>query len=254
MKTRLLILGSAVMLSLTAHAAIITGGAFPDSGYIPDGSAAGSSGTATASGLLPSITDVSVNLNISGGYNGDLYAYLSYGGVLVPLLNRVGVQTTGGAFGYSAGGMIVTLADGYTDIHTVSSPTSSGTYSPDGRQISPLAAPSVFDATGTIGFSAFNGMNPNGTWTLFIADLSSGAQSQLASWSLGIIAEVPEPANVALGIFAGVFLVVSLARSQRVQKLFRRASAHWSQSALRPLSSVLCPRPAATKGLLSTAG
>ncbi len=50
-----------------------------------------------------------MNLNISGGYNGDLYAYLSYGGALVPLLNRVGVGS-GDAFGYATAGMNVTLS------------------------------------------------------------------------------------------------------------------------------------------------
>ena len=75
-------------------------------------------------------------------------------------------------------------------------------------------------------FANFNGLNPNGTWTLFIADLSAGDQSQLVSWDLNIIAVVPEPVNVALGIFAGVFLAIPLARDQRVRKLFHRALAH----------------------------
>ena len=58
----------------------------------------------------------------------------------------------------------------------------------------------------------------NGTWTLFLADLSAGAQSQLVSWELDITA-VPEPVNVALGIFAGVFLAVTLVSRVRVRKL-----------------------------------
>src|ERR1035438_7189056 len=100
-----------LMLALTAQAGI-SYSTFANSGLIPDGSPVGSSGTATASGYLPSISDISVNLNISGGYNGDLYAYLSYGGVLVPLLNRVGVTGTGGgdAFGYGETGFNVTLS------------------------------------------------------------------------------------------------------------------------------------------------
>jgi hypothetical protein len=74
-------------------------------------------------------------------------------------------------------------------------------------------------------------MNPNGTWTLFIADLSAGAQSQLVGWSLNVTAaEVPEPVNVALGIFAGVFLMVILVRSrpvlQRIHQL-RAAVVQW---------------------------
>jgi subtilisin-like proprotein convertase family protein len=226
MKLQLLTLSSTVMLTLTAHAGIFTS----VNANIPDGSAVGWSGTAKAGGYAAHITDVSVTLNISGGYNGDLYAYLSHGGVLVPLLNRVGVGT-GDAFGYGTAGMNITLADGYTDIHTVAAPISGNSYAPDGRAIIP--ATSLPDLTGSrVNFGAYydNGVNPNGTWTLFIADLSKGGQSQLVSWDLGIIAEVPEPANVALGIFAGVFLVVTAARSQwarnRVQRC-RAAFVRW---------------------------
>jgi hypothetical protein len=64
---------------------------------------------------------------------------------------------------------------------------------------------------------------------LFIADLSAGSQSQLDSWSLNISA-VPEPVNVALGIFGGVFLVVILATSRPVRNrvhCWRLAVAHW---------------------------
>src|ERR1035437_3050659 len=215
-----------LMLALTAHAGV-SYSTFANSGLIPDGSPVGSSGTATASGYLPSISDISVKLNISGGYNGDLYAYLSYGGVLVPLLNRVGVGS-GDAFGYSDTGFNVTLSSaGAFDVHTYGSHGPSingsgqltGTWQPDGRAIDPLGAPSTFDAPGTVTFGSYTGLNPNGTWTLFLADLSAGAQSQLVSWNLDITA-VPEPVNVALGIFAGVFLVITLARSQQMRKLF----------------------------------
>lgn len=70
-------------------------------------------------------------------------------------------------------------------------------------------------------FGSYNGLNPNGTWTLFIADLSGGGQSQLVSWELDITA-VPEPVNLALGVFAGVFLVVILAKSRRVRNRLHR--------------------------------
>ena len=116
MRTRLLILSVVATLASTIQAGIIYSAT---SGTIPDGNPAGWSATATVSGYGPSITDVSVNLNISGGYNGDLYAYLSYGGVLVPLLNRVGVGTGNRALATRRAGMNITLADGYTDIHTV---------------------------------------------------------------------------------------------------------------------------------------
>jgi hypothetical protein len=222
------------MLALTSHAGI-SYSTFANSGLIPDGSPVGSSGTAAASGFLPTISDISVKLNISGGYNGDLYAYLSYGGVLIPLLNRVGVTGTGGgdAFGYGDTGFNVTLSSaGANDVHFYGnhSPSFSGgqltgTWQPDGRAIDPQSSPSAFDSASRVSFGSYNGLNPNGTWTLFIADMSAGAQSQLVSWELDITA-VPEPVNVALGIFAGVFLVITLARSQQVRKLFHAAPAH----------------------------
>jgi len=48
--------------------------------------------------------------------------------------------------------------------------------------------------------STFLGYDPNGTWTVHFADGSPGGESTLVSWSLDITA-VPEPANLALGIF-----------------------------------------------------
>jgi hypothetical protein len=65
-------------------------------------------------------------------------------------------------------------------------------------------------------------LNPNSTWGLVLWDnSSSGIENALVSWTLDITA-VPEPENVALGCFAGVFLVVSLVRSQRVRKRVHR--------------------------------
>ncbi|HOC57126.1 MAG TPA: hypothetical protein PKI20_16025 [Verrucomicrobiota bacterium] len=227
----------ALLLALTARAGIIYSPANNVNLTIDDGDPTGHTLTATASGYLPTIIDIRVTLNIvgvDGGWNGDLYCYLTYNNVLVPLLNRVGVQT-GDAFGYEgAPGMNITLAGdpgGYDDIHWTESPTSGGTYAPDGRLISPalgpdpFSQPEDFDADGTIGFSAYNGMNPNGTWTLFIADMSLGDTHQLVSWSLQITA-VPEPVNVALGIFGSVVLVVAVARRGRMREAVSRAVGH----------------------------
>jgi hypothetical protein len=188
---------------------------------IPDGNLSGWSDSHTFSAIPSVIESVTVDLSISGGYNGDLYAYLSHGGALVPLLNRVGVGT-GNSFGYSTSGMTLTLSDaGTLNIHGVSAPSSGGTYRPDGRAIDPLSAVSAFDAAGVVSFgSAFGPKDANGAWTLFLADVSGGGgQPVLQGWSLDITA-VPEPVNVALGCFAGVFGVVSIGRSQRVRKMF----------------------------------
>ena len=65
--------------------------------------------------------------------------------------------------------------------------------------------------------SSFNGLDPNGTWTLFIADVSGGDQSTLVSWELDITA-VPEPVTVALGIFGGLFAFLGAARLWRLRR------------------------------------
>ena len=226
MKRQLVICSLALIMAWTAHGGIIYNPANNINANIPDGSPSGWAGTATASGYLPSLSDISVTLNISGGYNGDLYAGLSYGGVLVPLLNRVGVSS-GNPFGSDGAGMSVTLSDsGSVNIHAAGDGVLGGTYRADGQNIDPLSSASSFSATGgsimldAVG-TGFGNMNPNGTWTLFLADLSGGGQSTLVSWSLEITA-VPEPVNVALGIFAGVFVVVVVVRSRSVRNRVQR--------------------------------
>ena len=172
---------------------------------IPDGTPIGVTSTLNVSGAGNVLSDVTVTLNIAGGYNGDLYAYLSYNGTLVTLLNRVGtgsgdaIQQT---FGFSTSGFNnVTLSDAGTggNIHNVANPVSGPEtgYSPDGSSL-----------------ASFNGKNPNGTWTMYFADLSAGDTSTLEGWSLDITA-VPEPVNVALAIFGGVLGVWSLVPRRR---------------------------------------
>jgi subtilisin-like proprotein convertase family protein len=45
--------------------------------------------------------------------------------------------------------------------------------------------------------SSFNGMDPNGQWTLFIADTSAGGEGTLVNWGMQITT-VPEPSMAAL--------------------------------------------------------
>ena len=183
---------------LPAQAALYSIGNVNDSGTslnqtIYDASPSGVSSTLLVSGADTSLTGLSVTLNISGGYNGDLDGYLlAPNGTLMMLLNRVGTGTGGAiqsAFGYSTGGFNnVTLDDAATggNIHNVQNPGSLPTfsYTADGGSL-----------------ASFNGVDPNGTWTLFFADQAGGNTSTLNGWSLDITA-VPEPVNVALGIFA----------------------------------------------------
>lgn len=161
------------------------------------------------------VTDVSVSFTLSGGYNGDQYAYLSHGSSLLVLVNRVGVANgTSGSqlynYGYSGSGFSnITLSDaGAGNLHNYggstlnSLPAAGGTYKADGQTASPLMAPTGFSAGGgTATFaSTFVGTDPNGSWTLFFADASGGSTGTLDSWSVDITA-VPEPVNLALGLF-----------------------------------------------------
>jgi subtilisin-like proprotein convertase family protein len=222
MKSHLLIGLLALSAVLPVSAGIYSAGNVNGSGTalntsIPDDNLSGVSSSINVSGAGSALSDITVTLNVSGGYNGDLYAYLSYNGTLVTLLNRAGVGTINGgdAFGsVDSGFNNVTLGSTGSDVHwaTAGGGALSGTYAADGRQISPLSSPSSFDTAGTVTLNgSFGGLNPNGTWTLFFADLSGGDTSTLQGWSLDITA-VPEPVNVALVIFGGLVGVWSVRR------------------------------------------
>jgi len=57
-------------------------------------------------------------------------------------------------------------------------------------------------------FDTYYGSNPNGTWTLFVTDLSGGNQSTLVTWGL-TVATVPEPQTWTMlgGGLAALWLV-----------------------------------------------
>ena len=142
-----------------------------------------------------------VSLNLTGGWNGDLYAYLvnSSGGFVV-LLDRVGTGDVGG-FGYGDAGMNVTLsATGENgSIHSyggnmVFSGIPTGAYTPDSS------------ATTTPSGSLSSFVNPNGTWSLFIADLNGGGVTTVQSWGLQMdIVAVPEVETWIAAALAGAF-------------------------------------------------
>lgn len=174
---------------------------------IPDGNPVGVSAPAvTVSGVVGPIYDVQVQLNISGGFNGDLYATLAGpDGQFAVLLNRVGM-TAGNSFGYGDTGFDITLDSSGSNIHDYQSGSYTlngsgqltGTWAPDGRNIPPDSSPSAFDSASTAAdLASMNGSIPVGQWTLFLADLSGGGQSTLVSWGLTIVT-VPEPQTWAM--------------------------------------------------------
>jgi len=209
MKLKILAAGVVTLLTVSAAQAQVTVTNTSSTSVgtaIPDGNPTGVSSSTTFSGILGTITSVSVSLDITGGFNGDLYAYLvGPSGEFAVLLNRVGV-TSGNSFGYGNSGFNITLADGNPDIHTyqLSSPLYNGggqltgPWAPDGRNIDPQSSGSAFDAaSNSTDLSSFTDNTANGTWTLFVADMSSGGQATLTSWGLSVVT-VPEPQTWAL--------------------------------------------------------
>src|SRR5262245_31538100 len=82
---------------------------------IPDGNPVGVANFQTISSGILEITSLTVDLNISGGFNGDLYMYLQHDNQISVLLNRVGRTsndgTVAGAYGYNNPGFQITLSD-----------------------------------------------------------------------------------------------------------------------------------------------
>ena len=184
------------------HAAIYTETFTGINTTIPDGSPVGVQFNGIVSDIPAGLTvgGLTVGMKISGGYNGDLYAYLvAPNGTLVVLMNQPGVS--GNGFGANGAGMNITLQDGPSDHGSIQNETGdsvlSGSYNPAGSLIN------------------FNGSVANGTWTLYFADLSNGGgTSTLNGWSLDITA-VPEPVNLALVICGGMVALASLWRARR---------------------------------------
>lgn len=193
---------------------------------VPDGSIIGWSDTRTVSGLTGVIGAVEVSLNITGGYNGDLFAQLVHDSGYSVLLNRVG-RRADDFTGYADSGLNVVLADDPTssgDIHSYrrvlfGNDTTSlggpltGRWSTDARTADPALVLDTDPRTATL--ADFIGLDPNGNWTLFIADLDSGGQSTVQGWGLTLTsALVPEPRIAVLFLIS--FGAVLLRRRRHV--------------------------------------
>ena len=176
---------------------------------IPDGDASGVNDLRTISSGITSISSVSVTLNISADFNGDLYGFLSHGNGFSVLLNREG-RSSNLLSGYGDSGMNLTLSDTGTfgDIHLYQTSLTlgpgqplTGIWQPDARNVDPGL---VFDSSPRNAFlSSFNGMDANGTWTLYLADMQAGGNSALNGWSMRIMG-VPEPKARDLLLVAGL--------------------------------------------------
>lgn len=221
----------ALLLSLApfaprGHAVLVTElAAFTPNLPIPDGSILGVADTRTFTSTITEITNVRVSLNLTGApapgdaFNGDFYAYLTHGSGFSVLLNRPG-RTALNDFGYADSGFSVTFDDDApaADIHNyqlIANPAGSalsGLWGSDGRNVNPA---SVLDTTPrTALLTGFRGLDPNGAWTLFVADTSPLSTARLANWQLSVTGDspIPEPATALFGL---ALTAVALARRSR---------------------------------------
>ena len=228
MKKSLLSAGLVLALVASAHAQAVNWYSGTIGMTLADNSPAGATFDTTGgiwssspSGLIDS---VSVVLNISGGYNGDLFGYLVYNDGSDTrteiLLNRIGGgSNSASGSGLGTGGTTtdfvtlrsagVTLTDGVANgIHGVSPGT--GLSVAAGSSYTP-------DSTRTLN-ETFRNMKAGGTWTLFMGDMAAGDQSALVSWGVETTA-VPEPATWSLLVIGVGLQVVVTGRKKRARPL-----------------------------------
>lgn len=220
MKTRLrktiMTLVSIGLMSSTAWPAILEtishSSTFTTSLPIPDGDWNGIADTLTITTPIYSVSELRVSLDISCDYTGDIYAYLRHDTGFTVLLNQAG-RTTANPYGYADGGFDVTFTRGAVDdIHCYQLTLDpdggvvTGEWQPDGRNVHPGEfSESVLRSAD---FSSFNGINPNGDWTLYVVDVSPVGLASLNHWKLDITGAVPEPVAwpwVSLGLGTAFF-------------------------------------------------
>jgi subtilisin-like proprotein convertase family protein len=229
----------ALSFCVPATAALVTlSESYSVSQSIPDQDSRGVTDTRTFN--LPgatAISDVQVMLDIAGGFNGDYYAFLRHGSTgFAVLLNRVGV-TAANHFGYADSGMNVTLSSGAFngDIHlyrTSVNPngaTLTGCWQPDGRNSDPNVTTDRSPRSTSL--CSFTGMDPNGDWTLFVADDSQFGVGTLRSWGLSVTAIVPVP-ELPTGLAGLLALGMAVLQAGLWRKKGPRAKAPYCE---RPL-------------------
>lgn len=171
---------------------------------INDGDPVGAGDIIYVESSIRQVTSLTVHMKIASevnAINGDYYAHVADSeNNTVTLLNRVG-RTLENDWGYSDNGFDITFSDDAIngDVHvyrriltgndTIPIDRSfrkplAGIWQPDGRQQSPYT---VLDTDPrNVNLSVFNGTDPNGYWTLFIADCDFIGGGRLESWSLTI--------------------------------------------------------------------
>jgi len=223
MNTKLLLLaglatGFALQLCPKAMAQTYTIGSGPLNETIPDNDLDGLANTINVNVPINDISSVDITLDITGGYNGDYYAYVQYSSGLVVLLNRLDA-TVGNPYGSPGSGFNVTFSDSSANIGTapvIAGESLTGTWAPQAGSLN----------------STFDGMNPNGAWTLFIADESPGGVGTLQDWSVEVTA-IPENSTMSLLVFGGSSLALWFLHKRRLAAPSRQNNEGFAQKLIR---------------------
>jgi subtilisin-like proprotein convertase family protein len=227
MKLKLTLLGLAATATLATAQIFTTNvtGVATAGNTIYEYNPAGMTETFTAADLAGAITNISISLDISGGFNGSLYAYLAGPqGQLAVLLNRPGISGSN-PYGSGDAGMNITLSEtAAINIHDYAANPSSytvtggqvtgvgtTTFLADGRVVDPMSSGgTIGGTTPTAGLSLFNTTTGDGTWTLFIADLAPGGGNATLNSAVLTIMTAPEPQT--WGMLAGGLAMLALFR------------------------------------------
>jgi len=205
---------------------------------LPDGTGLGYANVQTVTTLPTAVSELRVILNLQPGaggmVNGDIYATVSYQASAADpitaysvLVNRPGRDAgSGNEDGYYDNGMDVSLGSTGDDIHTYQLKTVpavgagvTGNWAADGRDVDPFVV--VTGTPRTAGLGSFQGLNPNGVWTLYVEDAMSGGLAKLMGWGLEWT-PVPEPTGYGC-VAAGALLLVGALRMRRLRIGIRQA-------------------------------
>ena len=211
LKAKILLVLLATVSPLLLQAQTTESFTYTTNRLVPDGNFSGLSDVRNVSSAVGVISSLQVRLKMTGEFNGDMYAYLRHSNGFVVLLNRVG-KTGSDVFGYGDSGFNVTFQNGAAndDIHVYQNVTTpadgsplTGIWQPDGRNVDPATVTN--GSARSTSLTNFNGLNGAGQWTLYLADVESGATNMLTEWSLDISGAASptltwtNPANLTYG-------------------------------------------------------
>lgn len=180
-----------LLLSSTLSAADFAGGG----AVIPDNTPAGANINFAVSGITGAVERVSININMTHTFAGDLRATLisPAGTARLVLFSRAGYKRVGG-FGAGAN-----LAGSYVfddlanaDLWATMAPLSTSQTVPPGSYRTSTGGQSGLSNQGgcstflSLAFGGLSGAQVNGTWTLNVADLASGDSGSVTSALLSI--------------------------------------------------------------------